>query len=108
MISCKPGVEFKGFSKGLVKILQELLEVDSPVPIVITSGSDGSHMKNSKHYKFEAVDVRSKSFPSRDSKLKYRRDLLNRLGPKFTVILEGEGLEYEHFHIQVKRGQSYP
>ncbi len=70
---------------------------------VITSGNDSAHMKGSRHFSDEAIDVRTKTFTSA-----YKRTLRKRfedaLGPQFRVLLEGEGTTNEHMHAQVKKG----
>lgn len=60
--------------------------------MTITSGNDGVHMENSKHYRNEAIDIR-------------RRDMINAmktakiikyvLGNNYDVILESD-----HIHIE--------
>ena len=68
--------------------------------ITITSGTDGTHMKGSKHYTLEALDIRSKTFPSPLSKRTFMREVLARLGPGYQMILEQEGKPKEHFHLE--------
>lgn len=79
-----------------------------PPKIVITSGNDSTHGDNSRHYKDEAMDVRAKNFPSRESKRAFRTRLEEILGAKFRVLIECEGQDNEHFHIQVRKGLNYP
>jgi len=76
--------------------------------LVITAMANGTHMTGSKHYTNEAMDIRSHNFLDTDSKLDFARDFGSFLGPKFTVILESIGQSNEHFHVQVKRGGTYP
>lgn len=83
-------------------------KVDQPTDLVITSMNDSLHMSNSRHYMNEAIDLRSKNFKSQEDKETFRYELELTLGPFFTVILENEGTENEHFHIQVKKGLKYP
>lgn len=113
----KPGVTFKRFTPALIHILNVLLQITQegrelvpgmPEDLVITSANDSTHQSNSRHYKDEALDIRSKSFPHRASKDLFRMNLQTRLGPKFTVLFEYEGQAQEHFHAQVKRGGTYP
>ena len=82
--------------------------VDQPTDLVITSMNDSEHSPNSRHYKNEAIDLRSKNFKSLEDKKIFRYELELTLGPFFTVILENEGTENEHFHIQVKKGLTFP
>jgi hypothetical protein len=116
-IHVKPGVVFKRFTPALIRMLGALesiaLEGRGLVPgmpdeLVITSANDGTHSALSRHYRDEALDVRTKSFPNRASKDQFRMALQCKLGPKFTVLLENEGGAQEHAHIQVRKGGTYP
>ncbi len=77
--------------------------LDAPTTILVTSGNDGTHATTSKHYSNEAIDIRSKSFPSLKAKRAFIAAVLKRLGTGYTMILEEEGKPNEHFHLQVKR-----
>jgi hypothetical protein len=81
--------------------------VTLPDALVITSGNDSTHGANSRHYRDEAIDVRSKSFPSRASKLAFVKRLEAALGDRFRVLFENDGTENEHFHVQVRKGQRF-
>ena len=74
--------------------------------ITYTSINDSTHVKGSRHYTNEALDLRSKNF-RREHKPLFREHLQSRLGPQFTVLLEHEGGTDEHYHVQVKRGTTY-
>lgn len=71
-----------------------------PDVVVITSANDSRHMVGSKHYRGEALDVRSKNFPNREAKLHFLADVLRRLGPGYEGLLEAEGTPNEHFHLE--------
>lgn len=73
---------------------------DLPFDVTITSGNDSKHKKGSKHYTYEALDVRSKNFPSKRSKQQFIHDVLLRLGPGYEMFLEFEGKANEHFHLE--------
>lgn len=80
-----------------------------PEDFVITSINDStSHSAKSKHYQNLAIDMRSKNFKGKESKYAFRDQITSMLGPKFFVLLENEGRENEHFHIQVAKGKEYP
>lgn len=83
-------------------------KVDQPTDLVITSMNDSNHTPNSKHYKNEAIDIRSKNFKDQVDKHIFRYELELCLGPFFTVLLENENTANEHFHVQVKKGLVYP
>lgn len=82
--------------------------VPQPVDLIITSMNDSSHSVNSRHYRNEAIDIRSKNFSDNEEKEIFRKEFELTLGPFFTVILENLGRETEHFHVQVKKGLSFP
>lgn len=69
--------------------------VEQGVNITITSGTDGVHMPNSKHYTYEAIDIRSSNFPTLSAKTKFLNGLSKRLGPNYDCILEKD-----HFHCE--------
>lgn len=71
-----------------------------PWPVTITSGNDSKHMTGSKHYSGEAVDVRSKNFPTKKAKRDFIAAVLARLGTGYQMILESEGQANEHFHLE--------
>jgi hypothetical protein len=107
LVRFKEGVLI-GSSHALCEImlaLQRTAQIDG-VDLMITAISEGTHLPNSRHYKFEAMDVRSNCFND-EWKHKVKADLEFYLGPKFGVLLEDEGKPNEHFHIQVKYGTTY-
>lgn len=107
---CKSGVKFGGFTPALVTILDALCQVErsklpgAPETIVITAGSDGTHAADSAHYRFEAVDVRSKNFTTGTAKHAFAAALRRMLGDGYFVDLEHPSAPNEHFHIQKRRG----
>jgi len=109
-----PSVQFQDYSVSLCYILSKLEEVHrlkksiQPENLVITSVNDGNHKVGSKHYKNQALDLRSKSFGNEEHKAAFMTVLARALGPKFTVIYEYPGEINEHFHIQVRKGEVFP
>ena len=99
---CKPGVIFEGFTRELALILLALVSTAEKLglPLVITAGSDGKHKKGSRHYTFQAIDVRSKTLTG-EQRTAVGASLRTTLGPKFLVLLENSGTENEHFHIEL-------
>jgi hypothetical protein len=104
----KPDVRFGGFTFALLTILDTVVWCDAhPVPgqpkdLMITSASDGTHMKTSRHYTYEALDLRCKDMvPS--VKQAFISNLKVELGEAFTVLLEDEGKANEHLHLQPKK-----
>ena len=74
--------------------------LESPVDVLITSGNDSAHMQGSKHYSYEALDIRSKNFPSAQAKRHFMDAVLTRLGKGYQMILEYESKANEHFHLE--------
>lgn len=103
-------VFFAELTPALLHIFNKLHFMDKnykgarPSNFVITAITNGIHSANSRHYKSEALDLRSNSFPTRESKRAFRSEFEYELGPQFRVLLESEGALNEHFHIQVKKG----
>lgn len=112
-VTCKPGVRLVGLTAGLCRILSVLEELSRtatglPAELVITSINDSTHGPTSRHYRNEAIDLRSKNFDGREAKRLFRGLFERSLGPKFRVLFEGEGTDNEHFHIQIRKGGTYP
>ena len=111
-VVCKPGVRFKGFTRGLVRILGAVLLVAERTPmaqVVITSANDGTHSRRprSRHYTNEAVDIRSRSFRTAESRNRFLGRLRRELGSSFWLDYERAGTPHEHFHVQVRKGHTY-
>ncbi|MGH9238638.1 MAG: hypothetical protein ACRD3G_11430 [Vicinamibacterales bacterium] len=101
----------KEFTPALLHILvrterfvDTLVEVDE---VVVTSINDSAHGAGSRHYTNEALDIRTKNWPSRESVRWFRRALEEQLGLQFRVLLEDEGTQNEHLHVQVRKGHIY-
>lgn len=105
-MTCKRGVVFAGFAPALVRILLALARLADRYCIVITAGSDGQHLPSSRHYTLEAVDLRTKHY-TEGQRASFLAALERELGPDFTVLLEGEGTENEHAHVQPRKGTVY-
>lgn len=82
---------------AIANVAQTLQE---PNDVTITSGTDGKHMKGSKHHIGAALDVRTKNFPSAAAKRHFINAVLQRLGKGYQGILEHEGRANEHAHIE--------
>jgi hypothetical protein len=66
----------------------------------ITSINDSTHGPNSKHFTGEGVDIRTKNLTATQRTLVVGR-LQSKLGPLgYDVILEDEGGNNEHLHIE--------
>ena len=84
----------------MAAISNVIQQMDEPVDVTITSGTDGKHMTGSKHYSGDALDIRSKNFPNAQSKRAFMTAVLMRLGKGYQMILEHEGKAQEHFHCE--------
>jgi len=101
---------YRRASMGMIVTLSpEILRVETQiedtftaegVDLVFTSGVDGKHGYRSKHYRGDAVDVRSKHLRLLPTKLKVLNSIREILGTSYDVILEDEGQPNEHYHIE--------
>lgn len=66
--------------------------------LVVTALRDGKHRPASRHFRGEAVDLRTHNLKP-DELLKAHELLKAALGPKFAVLLENWGTPNEHVHI---------
>lgn len=119
MITFKENVRFKVLSPSLTWMITCLHQLDqnrpvcSPEELTITSVNDSVHTENSKHYKNEAIDIRSHNFSALINKktfLHLFENMLNThpaLPNRFVILLEDEGKANEHFHVQVKKGMIF-
>ena len=125
-ILCKGNVRLKGVTPALAWIFYVLDGFvrkrggdTIPDTITITAIYDGVHVANSKHYTGEAIDIRSKNFRTVADRLRFRSELESLLnthpvavaqgmGNCFRVLYESAGTDNEHFHVQVKRGVTFP
>lgn len=103
----KDGVLFTVIAPGGFRILAAIDYVASTEEdLTITSACDGHHSgPDDPHHSGEAYDVRSKDLAN---KQKVVDELESFLGAYFYVVLEGEGTDNEHIHIQVAKGATFP
>ena len=114
MITFKDDVRFVSYSGAIRHILNSLylFQILGPWPegIMVTSVADGKHLPNSRHYKGEAIDLRSKNFTA-TTKLQFQREFENYLNKQgvtsYSILLEDLGTENEHFHVQVSYGTKF-
>jgi hypothetical protein len=96
-IRMKKGVKLTELSNVIKEKLSDICEACQELEgkkyiVTITSGNDGKHMKGSKHYTNEAIDIRSKDmFYPVGTTLRIRK----KLGRHYDVILERD-----HIHIE--------
>ena len=82
------------YAWGVVAQLSDEWDIDT----VVTSVSDGVHMRGSKHYldPCQASDFRTWYLPSEPEKRKFTKELQKRLGEDFDVVLESTHLHVEY------------
>jgi hypothetical protein len=95
----KDGVSLEGCRP---EILAAAITIIAPVFLkhdriaVITSGTENvkHSAKRSAHYRGDALDFRSRFFPTIEKKVEVMEELQEALGPNFVVVLEST-----HYHI---------
>lgn len=98
----KPGVKFGNHIMAILcamRVVETIYEKHG-VEFVITSINDGKHMDRSLHYEDRAFDVRTKNIPFSVQKESIRKEIKTALGNDFDVILESEGTDNEHLHVE--------
>lgn len=95
MVQFKEGVKLR-VTKAVYEILTaaEAVFTRFSVPVVVTSGTDGQHSKQSKHYSGEALDLRI-SHLEPESIQPIVKGLKELLGKHFDIVLE-----VDHIHIE--------
>lgn len=68
--------------------------------LVITEVTGGQHMDESLHYQGQAMDIRAKNIISSSVRTSILQDCAIALGDNYDFILEGEGTENIHFHLE--------
>jgi hypothetical protein len=110
VILVKSNVLFTRIAPGGFRILSAIDQVAAQlgVDLVITSACDGEHSgPEDPHPEGKAYDVRSHDLG--DLKEKVIASIMAILGyERFYGFIEAEGTDNEHFHIQVKKGTTYP
>lgn len=70
------------------------------VDVWVTSGRDGKHLPESKHYTDQALDFRTKQILRDSDKQALAAMVRKRLGIEYDVILENVGEPNEHMHVE--------
>ena len=99
-------VYFGEFTPAMRRMLQAIWDVNDEhkYGLVITSANDSVHMRNSRHYSNEALDIRTHNL--KDPK-EVQTQLKRKLGSRFTVLYESPGTPNAHIHIQPIKGSVY-
>jgi hypothetical protein len=101
MISIKKGVQLAGVQPVMwrIAVVLEDLYAKYKSDLVITSGTDGKHGKNSLHPKGRALDFRTSNLPGG-----YQGLAAQDVSQRLKVIVAGRGydivLEEDHLHVE--------
>ena len=111
VVTVKDGVLFTKIAPAGFRILEAISVTArlSGMDLCITSACDGEHSgPNDPHHRGEAYDVRSHDLTQqqKDIILGYFTSQLPL--NNFYYFLESPGTDNEHFHLQVKKGTTYP
>lgn len=120
MLAFKDGVRLN-FDAPAIRHMIDVLEEASQTSAVrqcllygdltITSGNDSQHAKDSRHYRDEAIDLRTHNIRTakRGFLREYLEAKLNGAWPgKFRVLHEYPNTDSEHLHVQVTKGETFP
>jgi hypothetical protein len=102
VLALKDGFSFKGIRAEIVAGLQILTPIASNLGIktlVLTAGTNGKHGDGSLHYSGLALDIRSRNL-TREQKMGLLQGFNTSAGKNFDFILEDQGLDNEHFHLE--------
>lgn len=96
MLEFKPGVSVDGIKKEIITIIGFLSYVFESMgkPLVITSCTDGKHMKGSKHYSGNAIDIRIRHLTQKEIDSLIRRFKLW-YDKDYDIVLEKD-----HIHVE--------
>lgn len=93
-------VAFKGISEGLLwalPVIEASHQRWTGRGAVITSLNDGRHMRGSKHYTGDAVDLRV--WYTGDDTAEWAEYLKTELGPDYDVVY-GDPQHLDHIHLE--------
>ena len=90
----KPGVRVLGIKPELLLAIMVTERIFHPDELVITSVTDGSHMRGSEHYTGMAFDARTRHITEARAK-EIAHSIGAALGADYDVILE-----IDHLHVE--------
>lgn len=84
-----------------IMVVNGVLE-ENGYPLVVTSGDEPEtkHGDTSLHYTGEAADIRSQHIETPAEKAFILQEVRSRLNEDYDFIIEGEGKEWEHYHLE--------
>lgn len=97
MLKLKPGVKVQGLSNEilLAAVIANTVYASHGYDCVVTSLLDGTHSRTSLHYCGNAIDLRTRIFPSQSVAIAVVDDLKSCLGDDYDVVLESD-----HIHVE--------
>jgi hypothetical protein len=98
MPSYKDGVSSSGLKSNILNILKKVDEAHNDVAgsdAVITSTTDGTHMKGSLHYSGNAIDLRTNDITKVKAE-EFTKKLKEKLGSGYDAVLEGDHIHLEY------------
>lgn len=110
-VQVKDGVLFSIIAPGGFRILNAIETTARKLSkaLTITSACDGMHSgPNDPHRRGEAYDVRSHDFDEATKPVILNCFQALLPSDQFYCFLESPGTDNEHFHLQVKKGTTYP
>lgn len=102
MIKFTSGVNVPATCIIAAAAINAAIQISLTKDLFVTSGNDKVHARGSAHYTDEALDFRSKHLTTAE-KQAFIVTVKRRLGQTFTVLLEDDGRDNEHIHIQVAK-----
>jgi len=101
-IEVKAHVKLRGLNKKMFPVFLKAPGIwrKHGKNLVITSGLEGKHCKNSRHFVGMALDLRSLSL-DRKARIQVRNELAGILGREYLVLME-----HDHFHVEYNAPQS--
>lgn len=94
----KPTARLESLAPQMVLAAVIVRECYAPQQCTITSANDSTHSAKSLHYTGDALDFRTHGYVGNKHELVAR--IKDALGPEFDVLLEGEGTDNEHVHVE--------
>jgi hypothetical protein len=108
MIKLKDGVTWEGVQPeimvGLSYLYASFIIHDQFMLVVTSTRYDyDKHMKGSKHYEGQAIDIRSRNIPQNERYLILShavKSLAKYHGKDYYLFLEAKGTPNEHYHLE--------
>ena len=102
-IEVKPRVILRGLNKKMLPVFLKAPDIwrKHGKNMVITSGLEGKHCKNSRHFAGMALDLRSLNL-DRNARSQVRNELAGALGSEYWILMEND-----HIHVEYNPPQSF-